>query len=84
MNAEKLIKPVSFLIVDGAIVLAIFLLIYLDWIVNNTLYGYGLRFDLDWAMGYWTALRVVLGLLGFSLAATSIMGYSSYRKAREE
>jgi hypothetical protein len=84
MNAEKLIRPVFFLVVDGAIVLAIFLLVHLDWIVNNTLYSYGLRFDLDWAMDYWTALRVVLGLLGFSLAAISIMGYDSYRKAREE
>jgi hypothetical protein len=26
----------------------------------------------------------VIGLLGFSLAAISIMGYSSYRKVREE
>jgi len=45
MNAEKLIKPVSFLVVDGAIVLAVFLLVHLDWIVNNTLYDYGPEFD---------------------------------------
>jgi hypothetical protein len=84
MNGEKLIRPISFLVIDGAIVLAIFLLIYLDWIVNNTLYDYGLRFDLNWAIGYWTALRVVLGLLGFALATITIMGFSSYRKAKEE
>jgi len=47
-------------------------LTYLDWIVHNQLYSYGLQFSYDWADPYWTTLRLVFLLLGF--VVTSIVG----------
>ena len=84
MATAKLAKFLPFLVMDGAIILTIFLLMQLDWIVNNTLYNYGLVFNLDWVMPYRTALRISLGLLGFTLVATTIIGYISCKKAKEE
>lgn len=84
MNSEKLVKLIPFLVLDGAIILVIVLLLQLDWIVNNTLYDYGLQFDLNWAMSYWSILRISLGLLAFALLSITVVGYVSYRKAREE
>lgn len=80
----KLVKLIPFLVVDGTIILAIFLLMQLDWLVNNTFYNYGLTFSSDWAMPYWTALRIILGSLSFTLISITIIGFSSYKKAREE
>lgn len=54
----------------------ILLLQNIDWIVHNELYGYGLRFSLNWAVGYWATLRaiyiflavpIVLSIFYFSL-----------------
>lgn len=84
MNIEKLSKLLPFLAVDGAIILVVFLILQLDWIVNHTLYNYGLVFSPDWAMSYWTFVRIIFGLLGFTLVAITVIGYASYKKTREE
>ena len=84
MNVEKLSKLLPFLMVDGAIIIVIILSLQLDWIINNTLYNYGLQFSLGWANIYWTTFRMALGLLCFTLVATTVIGYLSYRKARKE
>jgi len=84
LTPEKLGKLVPFLLIDGVVFLAAFLLLYLDWIVHNTLYNYGLEFSSDWAIGYWTVLRIILGLLAFSIAASTIVGIVSYKKAKED
>ena len=39
-------------------------LTYVDNIVNVSLYEYDLKFDPEWAIPYWTFLRLALGLLG--------------------
>jgi len=84
MNSEKLVKLLPFLAVDGAIILATLLLVQLDWIVNHTLYNYGLIFSPDWATSYWTLVRIIFGLLGFTLVGIAAIGYVSYKKTREE
>ncbi|MCK4477959.1 hypothetical protein KAU88_05475 [Candidatus Bathyarchaeota archaeon] len=84
MNVEKLSKLLPFLMVDGAIIIVIILSLQLDWIVNNTLYYYGLQFSLGWANIYWTTFRMALGLLCFAIVATTIIGYLSYKKSRNE
>lgn len=84
MNSEKFAKFVPFLLLDGAIILVIVLLLHLDWMVNNTLYDYGLRFDVNWAMNYWLALRVSLGLLAFTLLSMTVVGYLLSRKTMEK
>lgn len=84
MNIKKLSKLLPFLIVDGAIIIVIILSLQLDWIINNTLYNYELQFSLGWANIYWTTIRMILGLLCFTLVATTVIGYLSYKKARKE
>jgi uncharacterized Zn-finger protein len=41
----------------------VFLLLRVDWIVHHELYGFGLQFSLDWAVGYWAALRAIFVFL---------------------
>jgi len=41
----------------------VILLLRVDGLVHGTLYSYGLRFDDEWAIPYWTFLRLVLGFL---------------------
>jgi hypothetical protein len=48
--------------------LAVYFLFSLDSIVHGTLYSYGLRFDYNWAVPYWNALRMVQVLIGSSTA----------------
>jgi len=84
MGTERLRVLVPFLLIDGVLVLAMLLLLQLDWIVNNTLYDYRLVFSLDWAVPYWTFFRISLGLLVFAVAAVTVVGYGSCKKARKE
>lgn len=48
-------------------ILAVFLLTYLDWVVNAVLYGYGLQFNRVWheqySVGYLLCYQLVIGLL---------------------
>lgn len=48
----------------GLVIGATLLLLQLDEIVNGLLYEYGLQFHYEWAVPYWTFLRVVLVILG--------------------
>jgi len=84
VQVEKLSKLLPLLLVDGAIIVVIILSLQLDWIINNTLYNYGLQFSLGWANIYWTTFRIALGLLCFTIVATTLIGYLSYKKAINE
>ncbi len=44
----------------------------LDRVVHGDLYRYGLQFSYEWATRYWTYARLMLGLLGFAAATTTI------------
>jgi len=43
----------------------------LDLVVHGDLYRYGLQFSYEWAEQYWTYSRLLLGLLGMTLALNS-------------
>lgn len=49
-------------------VFVLFLLGQIDWIVHNELYGYGLQFDLNWAVPYWGVLRAIYLFLAVPVA----------------
>jgi uncharacterized Zn-finger protein len=49
-------------------VFVLFLLGRIDWVVHNELYGYGLQFSLDWAVGYWSVLRSIQLFLAVPIA----------------
>lgn len=44
----------------------------LDYVVHNDLYRYGLHFSYEWASQYWTYAKSMLGLLGLSIATSSV------------
>ena len=44
----------------------------LDYIVNNNLYKYGLQFNSEWALQYWTYARLMLESIGLEIATTGI------------
>ena len=41
--------------------------------MHNVLYRHNLVFSLDWAMPYWTALRIVGGLLITAIASIAVL-----------
>jgi len=84
VNTQKLARLLPYLAVDAAIIITILLLTQIDWIVNNSLYNYGLTFSEGWARFYWTLLRIILGMLSFAFAAVTILGVFSYKKAKKE
>jgi len=56
----------------------------IDLIVNETLYSYGLRFSVDWAAQYWTAIRT--GFAMSWLVITTAIAFQVYltRKTKEK
>ena len=56
----------------------------IDSIVNEKLYSYGLRFSVDWATQYWTAIRT--GFAMSWLVIITAMAFQIYltRKAKEK
>jgi len=80
----RLFAVIPFVFVECVLVFAVLMLLRLDWIVNNVLYGYGLSFSVEWAVPYWVALRACLGLIGLTVIALAVVGYGSYKKARRE
>ena len=43
---------------DAMLCVALVLITQIDKLVNQTLYGFGLQFSVDWAQPYWMMLRV--------------------------
>ena len=84
MSTEKLGVLAPFLLVEGLLGFAALMLFQMDWIVNNMLYSYDLVFSMDWAMPYWTVLRIASGLVAFAMITVGVFGYVSYRNARSE
>jgi len=84
METERVKALVPFLFVDGVLAFTVLMLLYLDWIVNHTLYRYGLGFSFDWAVPYWMAFRMTLLLIGLTIVAVTVIGYGSYKKAKKE
>jgi hypothetical protein len=84
MSKERLTAFFPFLLIDGIIIFAMVMMLHLDWVVNNVLYGYDLRFSLDWAVPYWTTMRIILVLCSLAVVAVTIAGYSSSKRAKME
>ena len=84
MSTQKLTRLLPYLAIDAAIIITILLLAQVDWIVNSSLYNYGLTFSEDWARFYWTVLRITHGMLVFAFATVTSLGVFSYKKAKKE
>ena len=68
-------KPRVALVVlgDAILIIAIVLLLEIDKLVNNTLYGFGLVFSNDWAQPYWLLFRVTLVLIVVAVIIISVV-----------
>lgn len=64
-------------------VIGLFLMLRLDWIVNNLLYNYGLKFSYDWANPYWFILRLSILCLGIIAAVALILLFISWKAERK-
>ena len=84
MVQGKLSKLAPFLLIDGALILMAYVLLNVDWMVNHTLYEYGLIFSEYWYYGYKVALNTILGLLLSTITAVTILGLLKYRKTKVE
>jgi hypothetical protein len=84
VKVERLGTFAPFLLIDAVLFFVIVWLAHLDWIVHHMLYSYGLQFSVDWAVPYWMAFRVSLALLLFGVAAVTVVGYVSLRRAVAE
>jgi len=84
MVDERLSVFVRFSFIEGVLVFAFVMLLHLDWIVHNMLYRYNLVFSLDWAVPYWTALRIAGGLIITAIASVAVLGFLAFRRARKE
>lgn len=53
-------------------ILSVYFFTRLDEVVLGDLYKHGLRFDYEWIGRYWAYARLILGLLGVTIAVTGI------------
>ncbi|MEM3726268.1 MAG: hypothetical protein QXK98_05335 [Candidatus Bathyarchaeia archaeon] len=83
MNSKSEYALIPFLLVDGVLIFGILILLQLDWIVNHTLYSYNLTFSVDWAVPYWTFLRLIFGAFFLAIIAVTVLGFGFYRQVRE-
>ena len=75
ISAKNFIKQLSsiFIVVKiFFIIYSLFSLIRLDFIINNSLYTYGLQFSYDWAGPYWNTLVLIFGLFITAIMIDSI------------
>ncbi|MEM2104355.1 MAG: hypothetical protein QW717_05645 [Candidatus Bathyarchaeia archaeon] len=82
MNYKSGHAFIPFLLVDGILILGLIVLLQLDWVVHHTLYDYNLVFSLNWAIPYWTFIRIVFGSILVAIIAITVLGYFSYRQAK--
>jgi hypothetical protein len=83
------LRSVSCVLLTAGVGLTIFsgyLFTRLDHLINYTLYQYGLQFSIGWAATYWLYSRLFIGIVFFTVAASSISAVlvplSSRRKVR--
>ena len=58
---------------DAMLIVAVFLLLQIDQLVNDTLYSYGLTFNSDWAQPYWLFTRIILVLIVAAICLISMV-----------
>jgi len=75
-------KFISYLFVEGVLVFAFLVLLQVDWLVNNVLYGYDLKFSPAWWVPYHTFMWIIMSMLGLAMASTAVLGYAEYRRVK--
>jgi hypothetical protein len=85
-NASIVASSVLLIAGTGLALFSVYLFYGIDYIVNNELYLFGLRFSYDWASNYWTYARLMLALIGLAgataLASTALMLLSTQKAGK--
>lgn len=87
IDSTKLVNCLLLLIGIVTTALAAFFFNRLDHVVHYDLYKYGLQFNSEWAVQYWTYAKLILTLIGLQIAVTVasivlISGDTSYRQTQ--
>ena len=80
IKLKRLGLPLFIIFVLSMTASIVYSLTILDKLVHGTLYSYGLRFSYDWAIPYWTILRIIEALVGLSALVTLASMIYVYRK----
>jgi len=60
---ERLVRASIIIILDIMLISVLISLVFLDNLINEVLYDYGLVFSLNWAVPYWTIMRTSMALI---------------------
>jgi len=63
------------------VLLFFFLMSRMDYVVNSTLYDYGLRFSYGWAAGYWITYTAIF--IAFAMAVSCAYWFGSHKTRRD-
>lgn len=68
------------------LIAVVVLLLEIDKLVNDTLYGYGLLFSYDWAQSYWLYFRLSLVFIVVAIILISVveLPYPAFQEKTEE
>ena len=66
------------LLVAGLTVFAISLIMDVDWLVNRTMYQYGLQMDSAWATNYWAITRTSIALMAISFPLYIVISIATW------
>ena len=80
IKLKRLGLPLFIIFVLSMTASVVYGLTILDKLVHGTLYSYGLQFSYDWAIPYWTILRIIEALVGLSALVTLTSMIYVYRK----
>src|SRR3990170_2165095 len=80
IKLKRMGLPLFIIFVLSMTASVVYSLTLLDKLVHGTLYYYGLRFSYDWAVPYWTILRIIEALVGLSAVVTLTTMIHVYRK----
>ena len=71
----ELVVFVAVIVSAAAAVFVLTSLVFIDSIMHQQLYGYGLQFSYDWANPYWLASKASYIMVAFILATLISMAY---------
>ena len=86
IKGQETIELIIFIVAIAGIVAAISAiacLLFIDFIVHQQLYSYGLRFSSNWANPYWMASKSSYAMLAFVAAVLTVMTYFYRRQWRQ-
>lgn len=74
-ETTRFVRAAIVMFLDTLLVIALICLFFLDKLVNEILYDYGLVFSYGWAEPYWLWMRTSMALIGIVIFALSALEF---------